>query len=68
MHKCIMPLVVMMHECSPGQSLVSAAAFKHHADPTGLTHSRRVGMMHQYSTGSYSLVLHWCIMTTNVDF
>ena len=25
-------------------------AFKHHADPMGLRHSRRVGMMHQYST------------------
>ena len=37
-----MPLVVMMHECSP--------AFKYHADPLGLRHSRRVGMMHQCST------------------
>ena len=51
-----MPLVVMMHKWSPCKCLTSAA-FKHHADPLhhanplGLRHSWRVGMMQQSSTG-----------------
>ena len=48
--KCAMPLVVMMHESSPGEEL-AVAAFKHHADPTGLIHSQRVGMMDEWSPG-----------------
>ena len=43
-------LVVMMHECNPGE-LFASSAFKHHADPTELIHSRRVGMMRECSHG-----------------
>ena len=32
-------------------SLLARAAFMHHADPTGLIHSRRVVMMHECSPG-----------------
>ena len=41
-------------------------AFMHHADPTGLIHSRRIDMMHQCGAGKIYPPLHWCIMTTNV--
>ena len=30
---------------------LASAAFKHHAEPTGLIHSRRIGMMHECSAG-----------------
>ena len=40
-----MTFVVMMHQCSPGAALV------HHADPTGVSQSRRVVMMLECSTG-----------------
>ena len=45
-----MPLFVVMHDCSPGE-LLTSAAFKHCYDATGLIHLR-VGMMHQCSTAS----------------
>ena len=50
MPQWIMPLVIIMHECSPGE-LLASAAFMRHDDPMGLRHFQRVGMMHQCSTG-----------------
>ena len=42
--------VVMMHDnkCRHDACMMQ---FMHHADPTGLIHSQRVGMMHQCSAG-----------------
>ena len=40
----VMPLTITIHECSAGE-LLTSVAFKHHADPMGLMHYRKVGMM-----------------------
>ena len=39
-----MAFVIMMHQCTPGEKL-AGAALVHHADPSGVSQSHRVGMM-----------------------
>ena len=42
--------IVMMHQCSPGEYLASAALM-HHAEPSGVSRPSRVGMMLECNTG-----------------
>ena len=49
-----MQFVVMMHECSPGESSLLAmarATFMHHSTPSGVYQPYWVGMMHSCSSG-----------------
>ena len=49
--KSTMPFIVMMHECSSGECLASAA-FTHHVDPSGVYQPCRVVIkMHECSPG-----------------
>ena len=56
-----MPLVVTVHECSPGEYLASAA-FKHHAELTGLIELDLLARCMYATLLSYSPRAQSCIL------